>query len=392
MEQVAEIEVDVMFEEEEVAVYEGPDQVDVVVGPTLRSGTALIAGMIPFGALRGKYEIPYYNYTTKRGYQRQPAMSRVSAFATEIKKGRVDFPTAILLNIRSKSAMAALSDGKLRLSEIGEGAKLPAFYVVDGQHRLLALGKAVEDGYPQLLDLEIPFTCMVGADEDEEMEQFYQVNSNAKAVRTDLAYALLKKRAETEEGLVEALEERGRAWQVSGQGIVERLAVESSVWKNRIRLPGMEKGDTVITSASMVSSLKPVLGSPYFSRLKGDQQIRVLEAFWEGIRNVLRDAFDHPTDYSLQKGVGVIVMHTLMPEVLELVRDRGLSTTDPEAFEAILEETLTKTSGETAKGDVVEGVEFWAAGAEGAAGQYSSSAGRRVLIAKLRNRLPQMLD
>jgi len=207
-----------------------------------------------------------------------------------------------------------------------------------------------------------------------------------------LAYALLKKRAETEDGLVEALEERGRAWQVTGQGIVERLAVESTVWKNRIRLPGMEKGDTVITSASMVSSLKPVLASPYFSRLKGDQQIRVIEAFWEGVRNVLREAFDHATDFSIQKGVGVIVMHTLMPEVLELVRDRGLSTTDPEAYEAVLEETLTKTSGETAEGDVVEGVDFWAAGAEGAAGQYSSSSGRRVLIAKLRNRLPQMLD
>lgn len=389
MEYLAELEVDVMFDDE-IEPYEGPEEIDVVVGPTLRSGTGLIAGMIPFGALLGRYEIPYYNYTTKRGYQRQPAMSRVSAFATEIKKGRVDFPTAILLNIRSKSAIAAIRDGRLRLSDIRDGAA--AFYVVDGQHRLLALGKAVEDGYRKLLDLQIPFTCMVGADENEEMEQFYQVNSNAKAVRTDLAYALLKKRAETEDGLVEALEERGRAWQVSGQGIVERLAVESTVWKNRIRLPGMEKGETVITSASMVSSLKPVLASPYFSRLKGDQQIRVIEAFWEGIRKVLRDAFDHPTDYSIQKGVGVIVMHTLMPEVLELVRDRGLSTTDPEAYEAVLEETLTKTSGETADGDVVEGVEFWAAGAEGAAGQYSSSSGRRVLIAKLRNRLPQMLD
>ncbi|WP_428632071.1 DGQHR domain-containing protein [Sphingopyxis sp.] len=389
MEDLAEIEVDVMLEDE-FEPYEGPSEIGVVVGPTLRSGTPLIVGMIPFGSLLGRYEIPYYNYTTKRGYQRQPAMSRVSSFATEIKKGRVDFPTAILLNIRSKSAISAIRNGLLSLSEIGEGAN--AFHVVDGQHRLLALGKAVDDGHRNLLNHEIPFTCMVGADEDEEMEQFYQVNSNAKAVRTDLAYALLKKRAETEDGLIEALEERGRAWQVSGQGIVERLAVESSVWKNRIRLPGMDKGETVITSASMVASLKPVLGSPYFSRLKSDQQLRVLEAFWEGIRNALRDAFDHPTDYSIQKGVGVIVMHTLMPEVLELVRDRGLSTTDPDAFEALLEETLTSTTGETAAGNIVEGVEFWAAGADGAAGQYSSSSGRRVLIAKLRNRLPQMLD
>jgi DGQHR domain-containing protein len=391
MEQVAHIQVDVMFDEQPEP-YSGPSEIDVVDGPEMRSGTHLIAGMIPFGALLGRYEIPYYNYTTKRGYQRQPALSRVSAFATEIKKGRVDFPTAILLNLRSKHALSALTSGKLKLTEIGGSGKVTAFYVVDGQHRLLALGKAVEDGHRHLLDLPIPFTCMVGADENEEMEQFYQVNSNAKAVRTDLAYALLKKRAENEDGLVEALEERGRAWQVSGQGIVERLAIESTVWKGRIRLPGMDKGDTVITSASMVSSLKPVLSSPYFSRLKGDQQIRVLDAFWEGARNNLREAFDQPTEYSIQKGVGVIVMHTLMPEVLELVRDRGLSPNDPDSYESILEDALTKTTGETAAGDIVEGVEFWAAGAEGAAGQYSSSSGRRVLISKLRSRLPQMLD
>jgi hypothetical protein len=33
----------------------------------------------------------------------------------------------------------------------------------------------------------IPFTCMLGATEDEEMDQFYIVNSKAKSVRTDLA-------------------------------------------------------------------------------------------------------------------------------------------------------------------------------------------------------------
>ena len=204
-----------------------PDTIPIVHGPKLRSGISIIAGVIPFGALLNHYDVPYYNFTTKRGYQRQPQLSRISQFATEIKKGRVDLPTAILLNIRSKSALSALQGRELNLQQLFSGDQITKFYVVDGQHRILAFQKAFDDGWNQAADFQVPFTCMLGADEDEEMEQFYVVNSNAKAVRTDLAYALLKKRSESEEGLMESLQERGREWQVNGQAIVERLAVES---------------------------------------------------------------------------------------------------------------------------------------------------------------------
>lgn len=386
---LAETEDDVMFEIETPEI-NFPPSIPIVQGPKLRSGISIIAGVIPFGALLGHYDVPYYNYTTKRGYQRPPQLSRISQFATEIKKGRVDLPTAILLNIRVKAALSALQNDRLNLDQLFSGDQAAKFFVVDGQHRILAFQKAFDDGWHKAAEFQVPFTCMLGADEDEEMEQFYVVNSNAKAVRTDLAYALLKKRSESEEGLMESLQERGRDWQVSGQAIVERLAVESVVWKQRIRLPGMEKGETIIPSASMVTSLKPVLTSPYFSRLKADQQLRVLEAFWEGIRNLLREAFDSPSEYAIQKGVGVIVMHALFPEILELVRDKGMAPMEPNSFEQVLGGSLNDLVGETSENKTVEGVEFWAAGPRGAAGSYSSSAGRRVLIAKIRSRLPEL--
>ena len=155
-------------------------------------------------------------------------------------------------------------------------------------------------------------------------------------------------------------------------------------------MPAMEKAGTSIPSASMVSSLKPILASPFFSRLKPEQQIRVLDAFWEGVRNVLREAFDDPANFSVQKGVGVLVLHTLLPEIIEIVRDRGYSATDPDSFERLIGAALTGLQGENADGDVVSGIEFWAAAPRGAAGSYSSSAGRRVLMAKIRALLPQL--
>jgi DGQHR domain-containing protein len=371
--------------------YKPPSRIPVVEGPKLRSGTPIISGFMPAGVLLSNFEIPYYNHTTKRGYQRQPQAARINQLAAELRRDRVDLPTAILLNVRSRAALTAIKDGHLHLEELlGSTALGGKFFVVDGQHRILAFERAVEDGWFVGRDFLIPFTCMLGADEDEEMAQFYIVNSTAKAVRTDLAYALIKKRSETEDGLLEALQERGRDWQVAGQTIVERLAVESPVWKGRIRLPAMEKAGTIIPSASMVSSLKPILGSPFFSRLRPEQQIRVLDAFWEGVRNILREPFDDPANYSVQKGVGVLVLHTLLPEIIEIVRDRGYSPTDPASYEGLIGEALTGLQGENAVGDVVSGLEFWAAAPRGAAGSYSSSAGRRVLMAKIRALLPQL--
>ena len=90
--------------------------------------------------------------------------------------------------------------------------------------------------------LFIPFVCMLGASENEEMEQFHVVNSTAKSVRTDLALVLLKQRAEADPRLMEALIERGESWKVKAQTIVEELEKMSPVWRQRIRFPGEPKG------------------------------------------------------------------------------------------------------------------------------------------------------
>jgi hypothetical protein len=222
------------------------------------------------------------------------------------------------------------------------------------------------------------------------MRQFHIVNSTAKSVRTDLALQLLRKRAEKDATVIEALQERGREWQVEAQTLVERLVVESSIWKHRIRMANMEKGETTIPAASMVSSLKQLLGSPFFGGLRQEDQLKVLEAYWGGMREVMRPVFDDPTAHALQKGLGVMVLHGLLPHVLEIVRSQGWSTIEPESFARVLKEPLEQLEGDDGAGNPVSGAIFWAAAPKGAAGSYSSSAGRRVLAAKIRQLLPEM--
>jgi DGQHR domain-containing protein len=376
--------------------FSAPKTIPVILGPKLiRADVPIVTGFIPAGALiPDNYVVPHRDPRTGKGYQRLPQEARINELVTDLRKGRVDLPTSVLLNIRNRDARRAYKDGALSLAPFSEtGTKLgyePKFYVVDGQHRILALKKLIEEfEEDRWSKYQIPFTCMLGATEEEEMDQFYIVNSKAKSVRTDLAYELLSQRAQDPE-VMESLVERGRDWQVHASNIVKKLSEDSPVWRGKIRFAAMEKGDTVMPSASMTSSLKPILASPYFKVLSADQQVSILDAFWRGVRDVMPEAFDESSEFSLQKGIGVIVLHTLFTQVIEIARSRGDSVTEPDTYRHILRAALEQLEGENASGDPVTGLNFWRAAPLGAAGSYSSSAGRRVLIAKMQQRLPKV--
>ena len=111
-------------------------------------------------------------------------------------------------------------------------------------------------------------------------------------------------------------------------------------------------------------------------------------AYWEGTRLVLPEVFTAPSDYVIQKSTGVQIMHGLLVSVLEYIRSTGRSVIEAQPYADAMQQTLLDLEGDTSNGDVVRGADFWLAGGEGAAGSYSSTAGRRVLTAKLRSALP----
>jgi len=367
-----------------------------VLGPTLmRAKVPIVTGFMPAGVLiPGRYKIPYHDPRTKRGYQRPPQDARINELVNDLRKGRVDLPTSVLLNVRNRDARRSVHDGALDLSFLGgtaRGYEEGHFFVVDGQHRILALEKLIEEHDAEKWSkFPLPFVCMLGATEREEMDQFWIVNSKAKSVRTDLALELLRQRAEGDEEVMQGLVERGQDWQVRAQEIVQRLADESPAWRGRIRFAAMEKGDTIMPSASMVASLKPLLVSPYFKLLSVDNQVRIVNAFWLGLRSLMMEAFDDPAEFSLQKGVGVIVLHTVLVNIIEIVKSKGLAVMEPDSYAKILREPLEQLQGDDAEGTPVSGLDFWRAAPRGAAGSYSSSAGRRVFISKILMRLPKV--
>jgi DGQHR domain-containing protein len=290
-----------------------------------------------------------------------------------------------LLNLRNFDRSAHLEEAENSSVFKPNGQLL---YVVDGQHRIEALTKLMEEDPGKWADYTVPFVCMLGASESEEMSQFYVVNSTAKSVRTDLALDLLKQQAENDPNVYTALVQKGEDWKVEAQTLTEKLD-KTRLWKHRIRFPGEPKAETTLSSSGMVSSLKQLLGTPFFSQISTENRMKILEAYWEGIRDILPDPFEDPTAYALQKSSGVIIVHSLLVQVLELLRSKGWSLVEAQSYEEVLREALLALEGDTAEGETARGSDFWLSGSRGAVGSFSSNAGRRVLGARLKNDLPQ---
>ena len=179
--------------------------------------------------------------------------------------------------------------------------------------------------------------------------------------------------------MYEALQERGREWQVDGQAIVERLAMESQIWKYRVLLLQNQHGrKSTIPSASCVTWLKlfklstPYWGGPSGSTNEGaDARTRSLQLLRLQLSTSLkpcapegrwgdRDASD--PSYAAFRAPEVFRWSSSIIRFLKI---------QPEL-----------------RGSSVSGIDFWASAPKGAGGSHSSSAGRRVLAAKYRMLLP----
>ena len=362
--------------------------IPVIVSSLPRTGMPIATGFISVEELIPRARIAHREFAAGSGYQRLPSASRVNALARSLRTNKVDLPTALLLNLRNYEPSRNLVEGQ-------NGSALlcltdEELWEVDGQHRCEGLKAAYNEDPKRFGDYVIPFVAGLGWSEEYEMRQFFVVNSNAKSVPTTIAYDLLSNLGQTVPELMDDLEGTGKAWQVHGQELAVEMSKSSLIWRGRIRFSNEPKGISTVPGAGFVNSLKPILQSPYFGRLTKGVQARVLNAYWEAQRNILPGVFMEPQDYVLQKSMGVQVMHGIFNDVLEVVRANGDPVTEPHGYVAALEQALMDLSGDTRAGSQVSGEDFWLSGEHGAAGAFSSSAGRRVLTVRLKNGLPKI--
>src|ERR1700683_1983427 len=378
----------------------------------VQRGTRMLQAFTDAITVSDHQEVDIFDPDTGEGYQRAPVTSRVRKAARYYDEKRGRMPNPLLMNIRKidmdERRVAVLIDEDRTGYEnavieggnwIGTGriefTDDVSLWIYDGQHRAGGLNQLL-DGQEEWQDFPVPLSLTLGLDPAEEMREFYEVNTNAVSVKTDLAWELLTKMAEEDPELREMLAAEDKDWITRAYAVVDALEELDGPWQGRFKEANRRKsrGDGVtIPKPQFARPLKPVLDMPSFKRADAATIATVINAYWTGIRKVMPEPFGDPQDYVLQKGNDAVALNRVLPQVVEVVRSKGGRLGQPDAYAEVMQE-LPTLEAESVDNDgnltTRFGADFWRVGA--AASGFSGDAGRRRLSLLIQSRLPSAAD
>ena len=275
-------------------------------------------------------KVDRWSPSNPKGYQRQVQDRRANEAAWYLIKAEGWFPTSVLVSIREEVKFEApknvdgFQEGFLN---IPDGAIL---WIIDGQHRVEGLKRAIEKGAQDLKDYQVPVALVLNTDVLNEMRMFYIVNTRAKSVPGDIADRLLQQALKEKGGLwLEETEAKdlGRSQkavlQARATNIVDSLSANCPVWKDFIAVPGADKPHHMaIKQHTLVSSLlEGALKDPSIERLDDKSVGDLLSRYWQALGEVFPEAFNDPEDYSIRRTTGVYSLHMLFPDIFERCRE-----------------------------------------------------------------------
>jgi len=286
-----------------------------------RSQFDIYVSTMPASQLIERSAIDRWTPENPEGYQRLPNERRLSWGRGSVVRYLVRefgcFPTSVLLNIRGELSFEEEIDlGWCILGEltIDDDAKL---WLIDGQHRVEALKRAVErnadfEEYPVIVSLlRLPKRF-------DELMLFYIVNRRQRSVPTDLAYRHLQR----------MLWEKGAEWlyELEGRrGVHLGLATEvvdyliedpKSPWCGRVRRVGEDKlEEHIIHDKPLIRSVVEVLKERVFEGMPIRELADLLIDYWNAVANVYPQAFEKADTYTLLATPGIFSLHMLFPSV-----------------------------------------------------------------------------
>jgi DGQHR domain-containing protein len=257
------------------------------------------------------------------GYQRGLVPKRIGEVAWYLMQSDGVMPTAILLSIRREIKF----NPEKSVLEIPDEEPL---WMIDGQHRVAGLIRAIEQGAQELKDYPFPVVIVINPEKFDEMRTFFVVNSQAKSVPTDVAERILQQtlakrgRLSMEEKEAKTLKKSEKAvFTAQAVEVVDYLRARCSVWKDMVAVPGETKPHRyAVKQHTLVASL---VGGPFknttFARLDINSMGELLGRYWESLQEIWPEAFAEPGKYSVRKSAGVWSLNMLFADVFERCRE-----------------------------------------------------------------------
>jgi len=291
-----------------------------------RPDVNLYVTSLPLRSLIGRFETDTYSTGNPRGYQRPVTRARLKQISTYMSQEEGMLPTSIVLCIRQphradfEPAVGGNGGGETGLLRIDDSVPL---WVVDGQHRLFGLQRALEkEKVKWLADYQLPVVIVEGIDAYEEMRYFHVINTRHRGVPTDVVDRhLLSMRQAEGSALLERQGERDYL-RARATLLTDLLNDDKeSPWRGMIRMPGEHlRPEHTMRQHSMVASLTPVVSDSFIKRLGDDEAGKLLLNYWNAAKERWLTAFETPQEYVTQKPLGAGALHLIFPDVLELCR------------------------------------------------------------------------
>jgi DGQHR domain-containing protein len=281
---------------------------------------------LKLGDLLGRFTSDTYAASNPRGYQRPVTASRLRSLSTYMRNEEGMLPTSILLCIRqphqARFEPNSEANGKGETGMLTIGPEVP-LWVVDGQHRLYGLERAMKkDKAKWLADFPLPVVIVEGIDAYEEMRYFHVINTRHKGVPTDVVDRHLLSMREAEGSAL--IEREGEKNYLRGRAtmLTDLLnSHESSPWRGMIRMPGEKlQPEHTMKQHSMVSSLEPVLRETIVKRVTDEEAGQLILNYWNAARMCWGTAFEEPREYVVQRALGAGALHQIFPDVMEVCR------------------------------------------------------------------------
>ncbi|MCH8814445.1 MAG: DGQHR domain-containing protein [Chloroflexi bacterium] len=279
---------------------------------------------LPLRALLGRFKPDTYATDNPQGYQRPVTPSRVRKLSEYVRNEEGMLPTSILLCIRQPHrAEFQSTDGQPEGGQAGILSVDPSIpmWVVDGQHRLFGLERAMKkDKAKWLADYPLPVVIVDGIDAYEEMRYFHVINTRQKGVPTDIVDRHLLAMREAEGSALIDREGEKNYRRARATKLADQLNSDpQSPWRGMIRMPGDKlRPEHTMRQHSVVTSLDPVLSDSLVQRASDEDAWKLLINYWRAARELWQSAFETPQEYVIQRSLGAGALHQIFPDVLEL--------------------------------------------------------------------------
>lgn len=307
---------------------------------------------VPAETLAEKAEIFRRTPDRRGGYQRELHPARLGTSKQGVAGYLLDqmgvFPTSVLVNIRKENGTLTFAK-KGEVTGVIEVGNLTVpdslmWYVIDGQHRLEGLKRAMwsEKGlaeYPVIV-------TMTNEDIFYEMLIFYVVNSRAKSVPTGLSYRILQRMlydVKAPKWIEETIMVGSDRRKAIAATIVDHLNLElENPFKGRIQEVGEPRSpEHTTTDKTLTRYVTLVLRDSIFTEMYDRNVAELLAEYWGALENIYPECFRHPEDYLLLNTIGLSSLTRLFPTIYGYcARDGDISEQNMETYlRYLLEDT-----------------------------------------------------